>query len=247
MEVTLRPLKRDAWAGVHKYKTCTDSIGTYWTRSGQVYTGLTEENATRLGQKLGYLLIPTSEFWSNFYIRVSNKDIYLDTSDPMDELRYLFLKNHKRVRDGFSDNNPYADYVLINKEVEAEVINKYNQVKRKALKEFDKLTTVDQKKALRLYGHRSDNLTSELVEQKLFDIVEKDPEKFLEIWVNNKRRETQYLIQEAIGKNVLRRNKSEYKYGTDTIGYTLEDAIDFLDAAEHRDIKAIIINDVNAK
>ena len=247
MEVILRPLKKDNWAGVNKYKGCTDSIGTYFTRSGRVYTGLTEEDAERLGKKLGYLLTPASEFWNNFYIKVGNKDIYLDTKDPMDELRYLFLKSHMRVADGFSDVKPTAHYVLINKEHEAEQVNKFNQIKRKAIKEFDKLSTVDQKKTLRLYGHRSDNLSADLVEQKLFDIVEKDPEKFLELWVNNKRRETQFLIQEAVGKDVIRRNKSEYKYGTDTIGFNLDDAIDYLDSPEHRDLKTIIINAVNAK
>jgi len=247
MEVILRPLGGNTWAGVNKYKNCKDYIGTYLTRSGQRYTGLTEEDAKRLGDKLGYDLVPSSEYWNTFHVLMGNKDLYLDPSDPFDELRILFLTKHKRVANGYSDNNPTANYVLVNKEAEAQLTNKYNQTKRKAIKEFDKLSTADMKKALRLFGHRSDNISAELVETKLFDLVEKDPNRFLEKWVDNKRRETEYLVQEAVSKNIVRRNKSEYKYGVDTIGHSLEDAVIYLESAEHRDLKATIINEVNAK
>lgn len=247
MEVTLKPLVRNNWAGVHKYKNCSDYIGSYFTRSGQLYTGLSEEDATRLSKATGLALHKGSEYWNDFFIRVANKDITLNTDDPFDELRYLFLKSHKTVADGLSDNNPSARYALINKEAEATEVNKYNKVKRGAVKEFDKLSLNDMRKVLRLYGHKSDTLSAELVENKLYDLIERSPEKFLDIWVNNKRRETQYLVQEAVGKNIIRRNKSEYKYGTDIIGYNLEDAISYLDAAEHRDLKALILNETNIK
>jgi hypothetical protein len=247
MEVILRPLRKNQWAGLYKYKNCSDYLGTYFTRSGAIYTGLTEEDAKRLGEKVGKSLHPSSEFWLNFYVRVPGKDVYLHLEDPWDELKYLFLKNHKRVANGLSDTKPTANYVLINKEVEATESNKINQIKRKAMKDFDKLSLSDMRKVLRLYGTKADNLTSDLVESKLFELVEKDPEKFFELWVNNTRRETEYIIQEAVSKNIIRRNKSEYKYGTDTIGHTLDDAITYLDSPENRDLKAIIINEVNSK
>jgi hypothetical protein len=256
MEVMLRPLRRNDWAGVFKFKNCSDYLGSYFTRSGQLYTGLREEDGVdaetvaRLSSAekgIDQPLNPSSEFWNTFTIKIGNKDIFLDTSSPMDELKYLFLKNHKRVANGYGDNKPTANYVLINKESDAKEANKYNQIKRKAVKEFDKLSANDQRKALRLYGHRSDALSPELVENKLFELIEKDPQKFLDKWVDNKRRETEFLIQEGVSKNVIKRNKSEYKYGIDTIGISIDDAINYLDSAEHRDLKQIIINEVNAK
>jgi hypothetical protein len=254
MEVILRPLRRNDWAGVFKFKNCSDSLGTYYTRSGQIYTGLTEEDGVsqetidKLSKKLDVPLTPSSEFWNTFYIKIGNKDIIIDTTlGPMDELKYLFLRNHKRVANGYGDLKPTANYVLINKESDAKEANKYNQIKRKAIKEFDKLSANDQRKALRLYGHRSDALSPELVENKLFELIEKDPQKFLDKWVDNKRRETEFIIQEAVSKNVIKRNKSEYKYGQDTIGISIDDAINYLDSPEHRDLKQVIINEVNSK
>ncbi len=246
MEVILRPLRKSEWAGVYKYKNCVTNIGTYWTRSGQIYTGLNDEDRERLEKKLGLLLTPSSEYWSTFYIKVGNKDIILDTDDPFDELKYLFLTNHKNVANGFNDTTrPLAAFVLINKESEAKITNKYNLVKRKAMKEFDKLSTADMKKILRLFGHRSDNISAELVEARLFDYIEREPQKFIDRWVDNKRRETEYLIQEAVSKNIIRKNRSEYRYGMDVIGHSLEDTIVYLDSPEHRELKGIIINEVN--
>jgi hypothetical protein len=253
MEVILRPLRRTGWAGdLFKYKNCSDRIGTYWTRSGNFYTGFEEiENGDlkrkELEEKLGKSLSPSSEFWNEFYIIIGNKDIFLRTEDPMDELKYIFLKNHKRVKNGFSDSKPTAHYVIINKESEAQEANKFNQIKRKAIREFDKLSAVQKQKALRLYGHKSDNISAELIENKLFDLVEREPAKFLSLWVDNDKRETEFLLQEAVAKNVIRRNKSEYKYGTDTIGHTKDDAVQYLDSPENRDLKAIITGEVNSK
>jgi hypothetical protein len=262
MEVIVRPLLRNAMPGVRgRYKNCFDWVGPYYSRSGNLYSGLTEEDidlklpvgttAARLEQSLQKgigSLSPYSDYWKTFHIRFDNKDLVLDTDIPDDELKYIFLKHHKSVANGFSDKTkPMADYIIINKENEAQEANKHGQLRRKAMKEFDKLSLTDMRKLLRLYGHRSDNISSELVENKLFEIIEKDPKKFFDKWVDNKRRETEFLITDGVAKNVIRKNKSEYKYGVDTLGMSIDDAINYLDAPEHRDLKAVIINEISTK
>jgi hypothetical protein len=260
MEVIVRPLLRNQWAGVVRFKNCDDYLGTYFTRTGALHTGLNEEDtaqkleqgatAARLEkalQKPAGMLLPYSEFWQTFRVKFGTKDKILDTDQPFDELQYLFLKTHRRVANGFSDNNPTANYIIINKEAEAKESNKHNQTRRKAFKEFEKLSLTDMRKLLRLYGHRSDNISAELVESKLFEIIERDPQKFFDKWVDNKRRETEFLITDAVAKSVIRKNKSEYKYGVDTLGMSIDDAINYLDAPEHRDLKATIINEVSTK
>lgn len=44
MVVELKIKKKNPWAGLLKYKGCTDFISSYWTRSGMRYTGLTPED-----------------------------------------------------------------------------------------------------------------------------------------------------------------------------------------------------------
>lgn len=75
--------------------------------------------------------------------------------------------------------NPSKDYVLINKDAEAEQANRVNKVKREAYRELDKMSIEDMRKCLRLYGMKSDTMSNELVEAKLTEQVETSPEKFM--------------------------------------------------------------------
>jgi len=249
MRVVLRPLITSdvSWAGVVKYKNCYEDIAPYWTRSGSVYTGLTPADAKRLGEVLGKDLTPGSDYWENFWIRSMGKDIILNTEDPMDELRWLFLRNHKKVKDSIFAHKATANFVLINQEEESKKTNLFNKVKRTASSAFDKMTPDEMRKALRIFGKSAENLSSEVVENRLYDIIEGDPNGFLEKWVNNKSRDTQYLIERAVSLNILRKNKRIYNYGSDVIGHGLEETIVYLDDPKNNDVRVVIEDSVAGK
>ena len=247
MKVIVKTLNKNVWAGVSQYKNCTTSLAPYLTRTGRPYTGLTREDELRLGEKLRMDLSATSVFWIPFTIKLGVKDLILDLEDPYDELRYLFLKGHKRVANGLADRKATANYVIINEESEARETNVRNKVKRQAIKEFDKMTVSDMRKCLRILGHKAEEMSAEVVEQKLSEAVENDPSIFLDKWVNNTRKETEFLIQEAVSKNVLRKNKNVYKYGTDIIGHTLEEVVVYLDKPENQDLKFAITKETTSK
>ena len=100
MEVIVRIIKTNPWTGLTKWSTCYDYVSSYWTRSGNIYTGLTAEDAERLEKEIGFeqgKLAPNSAFWDTFAVKIGKKDVILDTDRPEDELKYLFLKGHKRV------------------------------------------------------------------------------------------------------------------------------------------------------
>ena len=240
MKVTLRPTAHDSWSGVIKYKNCYEDIGPYYTRSGSIYTGLGKETAERLGELLGKDLSPGSSFWETFYIRTAGKDIILDLDDPFDELKYHFLKNHKRVKGSMFEHKATANFVLINQEEESKRANLFQRTKRAAVREFDKMTPEEMRKALRIFGKNAENLGAEIVENRLWDIIEGDPQGFLDKWVNNKNRETQWLIERAVSMNVIRKNKMLYTYGSDTIGHGLEDAVSYLDDPKNQDVRIAI-------
>lgn len=250
MEVILRFKTKDPWAGITKYKNCYDYIAPYWTRSGNKYTGLTEDEAKRLEKEIGYAegtLSPYSDYWNTFAIKITTKEIILHTERSYDELQYLFLKGHKRVANGINNVKPNNDYILINKDSEAEEANRLNKVKRQAIVEFNKLSLDDMRKALRLYALKSDSMSNELVESKLFELVEKDPNKFFLIWVNNKSKNTQFIIESAVAKNVIRKSRNIFYYGTDIIGNSMEDAIAYLDDKKNQDLKMVIMQEIESK
>ena len=252
MIVILRPTGIDAWAGIYKYRGCHEVLSPYFTRSGRLYTGLTEGDEKRLGEKLHIDLAQTSaegsKFWANFHIRTSGKDLFLHVDeDPMDELKYMFLKNHKDIANGISDRKPKARFMIINQEEEAKEANTFARVKRRALKEFDRLTPEEMRQALRIFGSNAENLSPDVVENKLMEVVEANPEKFLANWTDNKNRNIEFVIKTAVSKNIIRKNKTIYKYGTDVIGYTLEDTINYLETPTNSDIKAAILREIDTK
>ena len=103
------------------------------------------------------------------------------------------------------------------------------------------------RKCLRLFGVSSDRLSNELVESTLFNIVDKQPQRFFDKWVNNSSKETEFLLEEAIAKGVIRKERTQYFYGTEMFADTLNDAIAYLDSKKNQDLKLSIINEVKNK
>ena len=103
------------------------------------------------------------------------------------------------------------------------------------------------RKCLRLYGIKSDNMSNELVEAKLSEQIETSPAKFLLKWVNNPNKETQFLIEEAVAKNIIRRNRTQYFYGTDMVGNGIDDVIAYLNDKKNQDIKMAILQEIKSK
>lgn len=250
MVVELKIKKKNPWAGLLKYKHCFDYIAPYFTRSGSIYTGLTPEDERYFEKALGYPeghLSKTSEFWTTFCVKVGTRGLVLDDQFPLQALQIKFLSGHKRVATSLDKLSAGKDYLLINREAEAIEKNKQNSLRRDAIKAFDTLSLDDMRKCLRLFGIRADNMSNELVESQMFDIVDKQPKRFLDKWVNNKKKDTEFILEEAIAKGVIRKDRTQYFYGTEMFADSLQDAIAYLDAKKNQDLKLSIINEVKAK
>lgn len=250
MEIVVRIIKINPWTNITKWATCFDYIGTYLTRTGVPYTGLSKDDQERLEKELNYAngaLSPHGSFWDTFAVKLGKEDLILNTERPEDELKYLFLKGHKRVATGLKGIQPGHDYVLINRNSEAEESNRLNKIKRDAYRELDKMSIEDMRKCLRLFGVKSDTISNELVEAKISEFIEATPQKFLTAWVSNPNKEIQFLIEEAIAKNVIRRNRTQYTYGTDTIANGIEEAIAYFKDKKNQDIKMAVLNEIKSK
>ena len=250
MIVELKLRKKNPWAGLVKYKNCFDYIAPYFTRSGSIYTGLTPEDEKKFEKALGYAegtLAKSSPFWQTFTVKIGSRSMILDDQFPRQEMIIKFLSGHKRVATSLDKLTAGKDYLLINRQAEAIEQNKINKLRRDAIKQFDKLTLDEMRKCLRLFGVKSDNLSNELVESTLFNLVDKQPKKFFDKWVDNKSKETEFLIEEAIAKGIIRKDRTQYYYGSEMLADSLESCIAYLDAKKNQDLKLSIINQVENK
>ena len=165
----------------------------------------------------------------------------------MGELQYFFLKGHKNVADSVSHITPSTDYVIIDKDLEATENNRVNKIKRNAYKEMDKMSLDDMRKCLRLLGYKSDSMSSEVIEEKIAECIEKDVTKFTNVWLNNANKEINFIIEEALSKNILRKNRASYYFGTDLIGTGLDDVIAYLKDKKNQDIYLSIMSEIKSK
>ena len=250
MVVELKIKKKNPWAGLIKYKSCFDYIAPYFTRSGSIYTGLTPEEERRFEKELGYTegtLSKESDFWKTFVVKVGARCLLLDDQYPRQEMIIKFLSNHKRVATSLNKLDAGKDYLLINRQAEAIEQNRINKLRRDAIKEFDKLSLDQMRKCLRILGIKSDNLSNELVESTLFNMVDKNPKSFFNKWVNNKQKETEFLLEDAIAKGIIRKDRTQYYYGSELIADSQQDAISYLDAKKNQDLKLSIMNQISNK
>ena len=250
MVVEFKIKKNHPWGGFIKYKACFDYIAPYFTRSGSIYTGLTPEDEQKYEKALGYAegtLAKTSDFWKTFCVKVGQRGVILDDSIPRQEMIIKFLSGHKRVATSLDKLTAGKDYLLINRQAEAIEQNKQNKIRREAIREFDKLTLDQMRKCLRLFGVKSDNLSNELVESTLFNLVDKNAAKFFDIWVNNTSKETDFLLEEAIAKGIIRKDRTQYYYGSELMADSLADCVAYLDSKKNQDLKLSIINQIENK
>lgn len=250
MIVELKIKKSNPWAGLIKYKGCMDYIAPYFTRSGSIYTGLTPEDEKKYEKALGYAegtLAKESDFWKTFSVKVGSNSLLLDDQFPRQEMIIKFLSGHKRVATSLDKFTAGKDYLLINREAEAIEQNKVNKLRRDAIKAFDKLSLEEMRKCLRLFGVRPDNLSNELVESTLFNLIDKQPKRFFDKWVDNTTKETEFLIEEAIAKGIIRKDRTQYYYGSEMMADSLADCIAYLDSKKNQDLKLSIINQVENK
>ena len=249
MVVELKIKKKNPWAGLLKYKGCNDYIAPYWTRSGMRYTGLTPEDEEYFEKALGYekgTLSRTSD-WINFCVKIGTRTLVLDDSIPRQAMIIKFLSGHKRVATSLDKFTAGKDYLLINRQAEAIEANKINKQRRDAIVEFGKLSLDQMRECLRLFGINGERMSNELIESTLFNLIDKQPKKFFDLWVNNKSKETQFILEQAVAKGVIRKEKTQYYYGTDMIADSLNEAIAYLDSKKNQDLRLAIINETNNK
>lgn len=223
-----------------RYKGTKDYITPYYDRRGVMYTGLSDEDAERLGKQLQRDLSPQSDYWHDFKIVMDSKTRELDTSSPEHELAYLFLTGgHYRIANSITDPTiGIKDYYIVDDNKEAEVLNAKAAVKIKANKLYAGLSTENKKDILKLYpGFTNiDTVSPEVVDSKLYGLLEIDPARFI-VQAEDKKRDSKLLLKDLVSASIIRKNKSSYYYGEDFIGHDEESAITYIDDPAHQSLK----------
>lgn len=238
--IRLKRIKTHTWAGLKSYDNCKTVIVVNPDKhTGILKTGLTEEEARDLEKKLNYPtghLNPNSEFWVDYKIAIGTEDKIIDRTTPQGELEYRVLcarkivaKDHNELR-----TNPHAEFLMYDKELEADDSNKKRKKKVEAYKIYADLTAEQMKDILTAYGKKPEEMSSVVMQDLLGQEVELDPIKFVSI-AKDDNFEHKVFINKCINFGILRKRgtmivvvNATDDEGKDVIGVDIEDAIRFI-------------------
>lgn len=241
--------KKNSWEGGFKaprFKGAKDILTAFYDRFGSRITGLTLEDAERLGSIFKADLNPASPFWDDYKVIIGSKGLTLDTTKAEDELKYLLLKSHYRVKESVNDTSkPNADYVIVNEEIEAKSQLSKADVRIKAYATFASLTPSQKADILRLYPSytRTDNVSPEVIEAKLLQEMEKDFAKFNR-FTEDSNRDMKVFLKDLVSANILTKNRNAYKYGNDVLGHNDEATIEFINEPENQSLKLSLMKEL---
>tara|TARA_R100001443_G_C3363736_1_gene179590 strand:+ start:122 stop:934 length:813 start_codon:yes stop_codon:yes gene_type:complete len=179
----------------------------------------------------------TKEFWTNLTIPVGwtgiELEVGLDSNDEpiqvMDFIKYNFALKHPQVAltKEEMDRDQSKRFYIQDLTRDDKVRNNTIQVRKDADKEFIKVSSNEKsmKRILRLMSNiNPDRLTTEQVENSLYELKNKNPKKFFTI-ATDKNLELKSELEEMVSAGVLRRIGNQVVFMDEILGDTLEDTI----------------------
>lgn len=230
-----------------KYDSCHDKWVPGLNKStGALNTGLTPQEEREFEKKLGLSegeLSKTSKYWDNFMIIIPGEGLVLDTTIPDHALKYKLLVADPFVvvgEDGYK-KKANAEYVITSEEDKAKTENTKRNVIAQAYAAFAKMTKVEITDALYMFGKDSENLDPEIAQNRLGEIVDEDPAKFLSI-VGDKQFKEKVWFMKLIRAGIVKKHGTGK--GTDMplyfedimLGNGLEESIAFIYDKENQAI-----------
>ncbi len=255
-KVKVQMVQKKNWAKATLFDHCNRTfpvpLDATIRKEGYFKTGLTLDEQNTLERKLGLsegTLSPSSEYWRTFYVRLNSDIRTLDLDNPADYLDYKILQvNKRRIASSYADAklNPEALYVLVNEEAEAIQKNSKRQEKSKAYVTFSNMTPNEMRKFLFLEGIKADNISDEIVREKIGDIIESKPEKFNKTFEDDQF-ESKVFIHTLKAYGILTVRKQQWYYNDTMLGLDEESTISWLKDASNQETLVILKRKLNEK
>lgn len=230
--------------GEFRYTRCFEEFPPFVSSTtGMPITGITEEEArlfeNKIGLSEGDLSAYNIDYWSEFMIRVPKDGLRLNLIRPKDLLMYKVLLAHPMVANSEveKDDSPFAEYVLTSTEQKAKVEASLLEVEMRAFDIFNKMSIDEMASFLKIYGNRPGaNASKSWITSEIGKVLKSNPEEFIRI-AEDPNYDMKVFISDCVAKKALVKNKNKYSLqGGDPIGYSLEEAIEYLKSPEYQEV-----------
>jgi hypothetical protein len=238
----IKQLRVDPLIKLKKFDGSYTMIGPGLDASGSPSTGLYEDFKTPGGSKAlskgtrrqmealleveeGYLK-PRSAFWTTFSVRMDSEILELDLSDDMSLLKYFFLNGQNIVSDGFAEAELNADgqYLIFSEDQEAKIRVSGRRSLKKAYALSDNLDIETKVQILSVFGINADASKPNVIEDKIDEKIEEDPEKFLKL-ANDENLIYRSLFSKCLDKGIITAKEGTFYHGEVELGYDRETSV----------------------
>ena len=230
-----------------KYDNCADKFVPALDRvTGMLRTGLTKKDETELEAELQLNvgdLATTSAFWNTFVIIIPEDGLKLNINNPMDKLKYMVLKADPEIATDMSEIGASADaqYKMYTEGEAAKSKNTKRNIIANAYAKFAVMSPDEIVEALYMFGKNGDTVDPEVCRNTLGDVLEKDPEKFLDILGDVNFKDKVFIIR-SIRAGILRKTTlgkgfdMPIYFGDIYLGKGLDEVIQFLLDKENQNV-----------
>jgi len=162
------------------YPNISKYISPFFDRFGRIKTGLSTEDVERLEAATGLDLKPTSEYWHDFSIRLTSKDLFLNPENPVDEIKLKLLRAHPEVANNTAEVTPKTVFILYDEVEEAQKESKKFDYIIQAYKYIADMSSDDRRDFLKLFGYakQSHKMVEDSVKNKLRELADVDAKAF---------------------------------------------------------------------
>jgi hypothetical protein len=229
------------------YDNCVDKfVPALDVNTGKLRTGLTDEDRIKLELDLELEpgeLLSKSPYWNSFFITIPEGGATLNTNNDADLLKYKVLLADPEVANGMTTlkTHPTAKYVITSQSEEAKVSNVKRDVIAKAYAKFVTMSSVEMVNALFMFGKDASRMEPEIAKDRLGDLVESNPGKFLSI-VGDKLFKDKVWMMQLIKLNIVKKHgvgvgtEMPLYYQDILLGTGLEQSIAFIKDKENQNI-----------
>lgn len=250
-KIHVKPVNRPTWLpeghdGEIRYTNCAEFIAVQMNVKTRTHnTGLEKDEESSLEKELklepGTLSKYNSIYWASYpaMIPITKDGVILDLESPKDYIWYKNLLAHSEVANSEMEkyDSPEFRYVMTSPEQEAKIKNDRGKVRREAYKLFGRLTMNDMKDILKLLGQRVNNdASADFVEGKITEFMDEKPQDFIDIMTDSNFK-MKVFVHNCIAIKAITKSGSKYMLnGGDTIGLSMEEAIEYISNPENQDI-----------
>lgn len=230
-----------------KYDNCHDNWVPGLSKStGMLNTGLTKEEEVKFEKALSLpsgSLAKGSDYWNSFSIIIPEEGLILNTENPDHELKYKLLLADPYIVEGEEQLKftASAEYIISTDEGRAKTKNTKRDVIAQAYSLYTKMSQSEIIDALYMFGKDGSELDPEVAKERLGDIVEETPARFLQVIGDDQFKDKVWMMklvkEGVIKKHGTGKGTNMPLYFHDImLGNGLEEAIAFVKDAGNQEI-----------